>query len=477
MRRVLVLGGGPAGLAAACSALEAGAEVVLVDEAERLGGQFWRHREGLTDARLQHGWREFTRLRNELAKDVASGRAEVLSGAAVWRVEADERVRLRLLRGPTDAPARASRVIEGDALVLATGAYDRALPVPGWTLPGVTTAGAAQALAKRDGVTVGRRTVVAGAGPFLLPVAQSLLLAGSAVPEVLEASALPRIASGWSARPWELLGSPGKALELGGYAAALTRGRVRYRPGHGVVRVHGDTRVEGVTTARLDADWQPVPGTEREIDCDAVALGHGFTPRLEAALQAGALVRGGFVVVDADQRTSRDGVFAAGEITGIGGSDLARAEGELAGCAAAGAPEERLATARRRVRRLSGFVRRIERAHGIRPGWQSWIESSTIICRCESVSAGDIRALAGESERARRLATRAGLGACQGRTCGEAVAALIDAGGGRPDAAPGRRTLLAPLRFGELADAGSQSAPSAVASPAEDGVAPHTDTV
>lgn len=450
-RHVIILGAGPAGLAAASGALAEGARVTLLDEGDRLGGQYWRHHERLTDPRLQHGWPAFLALRATIAAACEAGRATVLQRAAVWRIDGAAR-RVHALLGTADAPGRRRVELTGDAIVLATGAHDRALPLPGWTLPGVTTAGAAQALAKRDGVVVGRRTLVAGAGPFLLPVAQSIAIVGGEVVGVLEASRVSTLAAGWSARPWELLGAATKAGELVEYAASLACHRTPYRTGHGVVRILGEHRVEAAVTARLDADWRPIPGTEREIACDAVALGHGFMPRIDAALQAGCAVTASapgsprFVVVDDLQRTSVEGVLAAGEITGIGGADAALAEGELAGRAAAGAARGALAAAVRRRATTDAFARRLERAHGMRDGWRSWLEDDTLVCRCESVDAGTIARAAGSASRAMRLATRAGLGACQGRTCGAAVEALCGERLGLD-----RRPLLAPMRLSELA--------------------------
>ncbi|RWR24771.1 FAD-dependent oxidoreductase [Agrococcus lahaulensis] len=452
-RHVLILGAGPAGLAAARGALEEGARVTLVDEGERLGGQFWRHHEQLTDPRLQHGWSRFVELRGVIAGAIESGSASLLQRAAVWRVDAAS-MRVHALVGMADAPGRRRVEVVADAIVLATGAHDRALPIPGWTLPGVTAAGAAQSLAKRDGVTVGKRTLVAGAGPFLLPVAESIALAGGEVVEVLEASRVRALVRGWGARPWELVSATGKLGELSGYAASLLRGRTPYRTGHGVVRILGGRRVEAAVVARLDHDWRPLPGTEREVECDAVALGHGFVPRIDAALQAGCAVGEAppgeprFVLVDSLQRTSADGIFAAGEITGIGGADAALVEGEIAGRAAAGGRSRSLDRAIRRRRRTDAFARRLEDAHGIRDGWRTWLEDDTLICRCESVDTATIVRAAGTASRAMRLATRAGLGACQGRTCGLSVEAICGERLGL-DARP----VLAPMRIGELAAA------------------------
>ncbi|WP_438855735.1 FAD/NAD(P)-dependent oxidoreductase [Agromyces sp. M3QZ16-3] len=452
MRHVAILGGGPAGLAAAQGALAAGARVSLLDEGDRLGGQFWRHHERLTDPRLQHGWHRFERLRGALA----AGEAQVLVGTSVWSAEASaDGIRLRAVVGDADGDRRTPLAIDADAIVVATGAHDLALPVPGWTLPGVTTAGAAQALAKRDGVAVGRRTIVSGSGPFLLPVAQSLALVGSQVVGVHEASRVPALADGWLTRAWEL---SGKAGEFAGYVGALVRRRIPYRTGSAVVRVVGRDRVEGAVVARLDADWRPIPGTEREVACDAVALGHGFTPRLEAAIALGCALEGDrsgrIVAVDPAQRTSVAHVFAAGEVTGVGGADAALAEGAVAGFVAAGGAldDPRIRGPLTARRRTGAFALRLERAHAIRPGWTSWLDDDTIVCRCEAVTRRAVVERADVPLRAMRLATRAGLGPCQGRTCGRAVEAIVaESGGAAASVGFDRRPVLAPVRIGELA--------------------------
>lgn len=440
--RIIVIGAGPAGLAAAAAASSAGADVVIVDEAERVGGQFWRHHPDYTDAQLQHQLGRFGTLCDAL------GAVRVLSSTSVWRVEPGGPLRVHTLTGPADADARTGETLEADAVVIATGAHDRVLPVPGWTLPGVTSAGAAQALAKRDALTLGSRTVVAGAGPFLLPVAQSIALLDGQVVEVVEAASLRTIIRGWGARAWELTAAAGKASELGSYAASLVRHRTPYRLGSAVTRIHGTDAVEAVTVQRIDPQWRPIPGTERTVECDSVALGHGFTPRLEAAIQFGCdITAERFVRVDAEQLTSIPGVYAAGEITGIGGADAALAEGEIAGLAAAGVAlaDQRLRRPLAARRRMRAFAARLD-VHGIRPGWTGWLQDDTLICRCESVRKTTIDEYAGVSSRGMRLATRAGLGACQGRTCGRSVDDILGAASGID-----HRPVLSSVRIGELA--------------------------
>ena len=344
-------------------------------------------------------------------------------------------------------------------MVLATGAHDRALPVPGWTLPGVVTAGAAQAMAKGERIAIGERVVIAGAGPFLLPVTESLRLAGSTVVGVYEAAGFRRLARHWLASPWELRSATSKMAELTGYVGAHLRGRIPYRPGWGVVAINGTDRVESATVARLDDQWRPRVGTERTVQCDAVCLGHGFTPRLELAIAAGCgLSRDRFVTVDDGQRTSVPSVFAAGEITGIGGVDLALAEGEIAGwLAAGGALTDGQLTAAVRARAVfTRFARRIADAHRIGSGWTDWLEPSTVVCRCEEVDYGTLLAVRRDTEsvglRSLKLTTRAGLGLCQGRICGRSVESILatDGAGFADGASTDRRPIAAPIRLGEL---------------------------
>ena len=456
-REVVVVGAGPAGLAAAEKALLAGASVTLVDSSDQPGGQYHRMLPEAYAARnpqvLHHGWGAFSRRRGFVLQHP---RCRWWERTSVWALENldDGPPVVHVLRGGVDGEGRTRHGLEPDALVLAPGAFDRVLPFPGWDLPGVYTAGAAQALAKGERIVVGDRVVVAGTGPFLLPVAASLLESGSHVVEVLEANRPSTVARGWSGRPWELLPQSGKALELLEYAVGQLRHHTPYRMGRAVVEARGDGRVEEVVTARLRSDWSPVPGTERTIAVDAVCVGHGFTPQLELFVSAGCAVRGGFVAVDDDQRTSAAGVFAAGEVTGIAGAPAAQAEGAVAGWVAAGGDPAAIRGERRRRDQGRAFARRLARAHPIGAAWPDWLQSNTVVCRCEETSYGDLcRAMAQPAEsgaRAVRLGTRAGLGPCQARVCGSSVADIAARQGGEPVSAQAR-PIAQPIRLGELA--------------------------
>ncbi|MBT2452008.1 FAD-dependent oxidoreductase [Streptomyces sp. ISL-43] len=452
-----VVGAGPAGLAAAVTAAGLGLRVALLDAGDRPGGQYYRHpAPGLGAARpeaLHHGWDAFASREAALRAHEAAGRITYLPFHHVWTVVPDGAADpaapewiLHAVAGPEEGHAS----LRARAVLLATGAYERQLPFPGWTLPGVVGAGGAQAMLKSGLVLPGKRVVVAGSGPLLLAVAGSLAAAGARVPAVVEAAAY----TGYAAHTPVLLRNPAKLAEAATYGSALLRHGIRFLTRHAVTEAHGSDRVEAVTVARLDRDWRPVTGTARRIPCDAVAVGHGLVPQLELATGLGCATASGpdgavALELDPDGRTSVPGIWSAGETGGIGGAQLALAEGEIAAHAVAGRPvPPRLARTRTRLR---AFGAAMGAAHRPGPGWTGWLREDTDVCRCEEVPAGRIREavedLGARDARTVKLLTRAGMGWCQGRMCGPAVAALTG-----QDPAPDRRPLSCPVPLGHLAE-------------------------
>jgi thioredoxin reductase len=463
-----VLGAGPAGLAAAVTAADAGCRVTVLDLGERIGGQYWRHPAAGFEAGphgLHHGRKTFARLAARFTAHVRADRIDHRPGHGVWRIDRDRGFLVRATaseRDPTTVTVCAR------ATIVATGAYDRHVPFRGWTLPGVVAIGGAQSLLKGSLVTPGRRIVVAGTGPFLLSAADGLLRAGAEVPAIVEASRL----TGYLRAPQAVAAAPQKLREAAGYAVTLARHRVPYLTGHAVVEARGEDRVSAVRVSDLERDWTP-RGPERVIACDTLAVGFGFVPQLELLTQLECATRidctGMLVVeVDAEQRTSVAGVFAAGEPTGVGGADLAVAEGTLAGDAAAaglgrrGALDDRSRTVlRRRRSRLRAFAELLAVAHPVRDGWRAWTDGTTQVCRCEEVTVDEIGAAVGlgaRDARAVKLLARPGMGWCQGRVCGPAVASLSAALNGRGPRADdlrglAERPLAQPVALGALADA------------------------
>lgn len=472
---VAVVGAGPAGLSAAVVAAEHGLQVVLIDAGHQTGGQYWRHPDerhrdsfAAPESTGHHHWRHYTDLRDRLAAAVASGRLRHLAGRQVWRTDGyGDRVALRTsaVTG-ADALPRAERTTWARRLVIATGAYDRQLPVPGWTLPGVMAAGGVQAMLKANQVRAGRRAVVAGTGPFLLSVAAGLAEAGVEVVEVVDANALTR----WAATPLRALQEPGKLWEGVGYAGTFLRHRVPFRTRTVISAVRGSGRVSEVELSRVDGEGRIRPGSSRTVAADLVAFGWGFTPQLELAVGLGLRTRidvdGSLVIdVDDDLRASDPLVFAAGEVTGIGGAIASCAEGELAGSAVArdlGAPTDArtMARHRRRLQRGRRFAIGMHRASPVPAAWDQWLTPETHICRCEEVTAAEVTdavdGLRADDARDVRVTARPGMGLCQGRVCGFALSKLVATGtGGDVDAAAleslTNRQVGVPVSLGDLA--------------------------
>ena len=470
---VAVVGAGPAGLAAAVAAQQLGAQVVLLDGEARPGGQYWRH--GPTGIGPHHHARQAWQ---ELSQAFAQAQARGLIHLArhrVWRADrldgarphglAAARFRLLATRPVGHLPDGDEVAVEvmAGAVVLATGAHDRVRPFPGWDLPGVLTAGGAQALLKEHDVLAGRRVVVAGSGPFLLSLAAGLVEAGSEVVAVYEAAD----AAGWLRRWRAAVAVPGLVAEGVRYAGVLSRRRVPVRPRHVVLAARGRDRIEAVEVARVDGAGRVVPDSARWQPCDALAVGWGFVPRLELAQQLGCPVgastaigaaAGPAVPADVQGRTAVAGVFVAGEVGGVGGAALARLTGQLAGATAAGgvlgvpvAPDgEALA----RLRRLATFAAAMHQAHPVPVTWLHGLDDDTPLCRCEEVPAGLVREAVQElgagDPRTAKLLTRCGMGWCQGRICGESLAALVAGAEGLPADAD-HRPITTPVRLATLA--------------------------
>ncbi|WP_433454338.1 FAD-dependent oxidoreductase [Streptomyces sp. CA-142005] len=449
-----VVGAGPAGLAGALAAAARGVRVTLVDAAEQAGGQFYRQPARALGARrpeaLHHQWRTWQRLRDGIDRHIDTGHITHLTDHHVWCVQRESgSFTVHALRGPAQEEGVSVRA---DSVLLATGGYERVLPFPGWTLPGVVTAGGAQAMLKGGLALPGRTVVVAGTGPLLLPVATGLAAAGARVAALVESAAPGAVLR----RTPALAAEPGKLAEGAWYAARLLRHKVHTLPRHTVLEAHGTDRLEAVTVAALERDGRIRPGGARRIPCDALAVGHGMLPHTDLAETLGCTLTGTDVRVDDEQRTDVPGVWAAGETTGIGGAALALAEGHIAGRSIAArlrgtAPDPRSWAAAARARaRQRAFFAALETVYAPPAGWADRITDDTVVCRCEEVTAGQVRTAAGAlgagDLRTAKLLTRAGMGWCQGRMCAPAVAGLT----GCPLAA-GRRPFARPVPLGVLA--------------------------
>ncbi|HWC99934.1 MAG TPA: FAD/NAD(P)-binding oxidoreductase [Candidatus Sulfopaludibacter sp.] len=382
---VVVVGAGPAGLAAACRAAESGASVALIDDNPVAGGQIWRGGAGPAAPWI---------------RKIEQHRVEWIAGARVFAVPETGRMALEHFEG--------NREIGYARLVLATGARERFLPFPGWTLPNVAGAGGLQALAKSGLAIGGKQVVIAGSGPLLLAVAKFMREHGARVvliAEQADQASLVRFGMGLARYPAKLA----QAVQL---RAGLWG--IPYLTSCWPVAASGTGKLESVTLRRGAKTWT--------VACDYLACGFGLIPNLELAALLGCRMSETGVAVNEYQETSVAGVYTAGETTGIGGLDLALAEGEIAGFAAAGKPDP----ARRRFVARAGYRRfaaGLERAFALRQELKELARPETIVCRCEDVPLARVRGCA--SWREAKLHARCGMGPCQGRVCGGAVEFLL----------------------------------------------------
>jgi D-hydroxyproline dehydrogenase subunit alpha len=383
---VLVVGGGPAGMAAAARAAESGVPVGIVDDNASLGGQIWRGES-----------------QDHQSKD-----------AARWtdRVQASEVTMLCGVR-IFDQPEPGILLAEGvnelfelsyEHLVLATGARERFLPFPGWTLPNVMGAGGLQAMVKCGLPVRGKRVVVAGSGPLLLAVAAYFRRHGAEIPMICEQASwasLARFGVSLLARPEKLTQALQLRKELSG---------IPFAANSWPLAAYGRQTLESVAILR--------GGKTETIPCDYLACGFHLVPNIELPILLGCQVQAGCVQVDDFQETTVSGVYCAGEPTGIGGVQLSLVEGQIAGFAAAGRTKEakQLFGERKKAR---SFAHLLERTFRLRGGLRGLPSPETLVCRCEDISYSCLRRHA--SWREAKLYTRCGMGPCQGRVCGPAT--------------------------------------------------------
>jgi NADPH-dependent 2,4-dienoyl-CoA reductase/sulfur reductase-like enzyme len=444
MRRIVIVGAGPAGMAAAAILAQHGERPILVDEAERPGGQVWRKPTAPV----------VPNLKRMLGRAAASEhqRGHGAFAAIADRVVHRPRTLAWNVQGGEVFVAEGPRVtaLPHDALLLATGATDRVLPVPGWTLPGVFSLGGAQTLLKDQGAAIGRRVVFAGASPLLYLAALQYRAMGVQVVAVLDTT---RFAEKLRAVP-AMAGGLGLLARGLGWMARLRGARVPIHHGATALSVQGADWVEGI--AFRDRD-----GQARRIDCDAVALGFGLRAETQLADLAGAGMRFDPVFrqwlpeTDAAGRAA-PGLYVAGDGGAIGGAAAAELSGQLAAWAIIAdgggkVPDGEMQSLGRRLARLRGVQRGLARAFAWPTHWLDETPEDTLLCRCEGVTLGALRAAVAlplgprEMNRAKAL-TRCGMGRCQGRFCGLAMAEAMAQATGQEIEQVGRLRCQAPVK-------------------------------
>jgi NADPH-dependent 2,4-dienoyl-CoA reductase/sulfur reductase-like enzyme len=382
---IVVVGAGPAGIAAAVSAAQSAEPVKLLDDNPAVGGQIWR-----ADPHASH-WIE----------KLLQSNIEFIPGARVVSAAPAQQTLL------VDKAGKAEH-LSYTKLILATGARELFLPFAGWTLPNVMGVGGLQALVKFGLSVQGKRVIVAGSGPLLLAVAAYLRKHGAVVPLIAEQAspkALLSFTLSLALHPAKLW----RAASLNPFSAGI-----RYLTGCWLESAQGSGKVETVRLRRDKSTW--------DEPCDYVANAYGFVANTELAALLGCAVEYAGVIVNQFQQTSVANIYCAGETAGIGGVDTAQLEGQIAGFSATGQIQE-AAKLLGPLRKAKSFAALLNKTFAPRPELRSLAQPETIVCRCEDVTLARLRHA--DSWRSAKLHERCGMGPCQGRICGPAVRFIL----------------------------------------------------
>ncbi|MGV6872928.1 FAD-dependent oxidoreductase [Pseudochelatococcus sp. B33] len=457
---VVIIGAGPAGLSCASELVSGGREVVLIDDNPIPGGQYFRqlpHTYRISPgARLLRDKARF----DELARVLTRPGVRHLPSTTVWGAPGNRTVSYA-------GPAASGR-IEASAIVIATGAQEKSLPFPGWTLPGVISAGGCLNLAKAHGLVPTGRVVVAGNGPLVLVAAATMIAAGANVVRVAEAQRDIRLATAALAG---LTAAPGILRTGIGYRARILAAGAGFRSGWMIAAARGESRLEAVGIAPVGTDGRPRLAKLEWIEAETLVMGYGLLPGIDAARLFGCRIEhdpalNGFVPWrDNTLCTSEEALYAVGDAAGIGGVEVALLEGRIAAHSIMrmNAPARLVA----RYRHLDRYRRKLNLAYQMSTPLVAATDD-TIICRCEELTLARLLADPGcdrGSLNAVKTSSRLGMGRCQGRCCLHAASSLLGLGTVDNASHPRTRPPLRPIPLGLLAadrDAGPAFEPDEI---------------
>lgn len=454
---VVIVGSGIGGLSAARHLAGRGFDILMIDECSLSGGQLLRKTEKLIAAKFDP---DTTKKKGFSLIQLVENSDQHIDKIAQAQV-------LGIFEGKTlfvhtGGSRDSAQIVEISAefIILATGARERYLPFKGWTLPGVMSLGAAQILIKSHGILPAQKTLVAGSSPLMMVLASELLKNGGAIPAMLNENPfsknlkfLPLVRHHWP-----------KLFEGAVYTAQLMRNRVFTVNRTRVLEARGKKQFETLVAARTTADGDVIVGTEQEYCAGALAIGYGFVPNIELAVQAGCATEylqagGGWIVtVDKNLETSLDSVYAVGEITGIAGGKKSVAQGEIAAISILKKMRKlpQSADNSRSMKQLyARNQQQMEYAAFLNNLCQvpltayQQIPDDTLICRCENISMEEIKkaiSLGFTTSGGIKKATRCGMGMCQGRICGAVITDIIMALTQKKPEEIGSSRLRAPVK-------------------------------
>ena len=441
----VIVGAGPAGIRAAQTLLAHGVKPVVIDEAAKAGGQIYRRQpDGFARAAKDlYGFEAGRATALHHSFDGLQAQIDYRPDTLVWNAQG---YTLDLLH----TPSRTADTVRWRDVVVATGATDRVLPIPGWTLPGVYTLGGAQVALKYQGCAIGDAVVFAGTGPLLYLVAYQYAKAGGQVRAVLDTAAATQR---YKAAP-AMLAQPAVTAKGVYYLGWLMFNDVPVHHGVRLLRAEGDARVQAIV-------WQDAQGAEQRTACSALGLGYALRPETQLADLLGCdfefadLHRCYVPRTDADRRSSVPGVYLAGDGAGIMGADAAEVSGELAALAllqdrGIQIDGQRAARLREQLQKTEQFRQSLEVAFPFPDDWAARAPDELVVCRCENITAGELRSTAaananGDINRIKALC-RVGMGRCQGRMCGVAATEILADALQVPVAQIGRIRGQAPIK-------------------------------
>jgi len=428
---VVIVGMGPAGMAAAVEMAELGIQAAVLDENPKEGGQVYRQPSddfivtdtGFLGPKYKTGQKiigAFNSIQDKLTVFHDTNIWGFFDGTTLSLVEKGE-----------------IKLMTYDKLLLTEGAMERSIPFPGWTLPGIMTLGGLQRMVVHERLLPGKRFLLAGCSPLLMPVAASLLDVGAeivALCDTVTSKAQMKLIP-------QLMRQKSLAREAAAYFFPVLRRSIpTFRP-YAVSAASGENRVQEVVISKLDKNWTPIHGSEIKFEVDAVGLSYGFLPSARLARLCGcahvfdSIQNYWKPSTDAVMRTNVPHIYVAGDSAGIGGADLAQVEGRIAANHIAAELDKlsdrdlktRLNSLHKIRNRIKGYTSALNKIFSLKPGLYSLVNEKTIVCRCEHVTAEEV--LSGIELGYRNIneikRTRVGMGLCQGRTCESVIAQLM----------------------------------------------------
>lgn len=442
---LLIIGAGPAGMAAAEVAHGMGIDVTVVDEQAARGGQFLRQPPAsfkLTDwlSGKTYSHAKTLLARSEELTDVKWLLRATVAGIFPVNNAQPDQARFRIVIDTQDG----TQEWRARSVLIAGGCYDLPVTFPGWTTPGVMAAGGIQAFIKSQQLVPGQRFVLAGSHPLQLVIADQIIQAGGEVAAVLFAQSQSRALS-LIRQPLTLWRHASKFIQMASILSRLRKAGVPVRFNQAVVQANGAEQLQSVSVAPVSSQGEILKGASQEIECDRLGICYSFLSSAELVRQVNAHCRwnarrGGWIAQhDHWMRSSIPGIYVAGETTGVAGSDTAMVEGKLAalGCALdlgqlqLASAEQQALSMRRDLRRLNVFAELLSQLSW--PGdsfFDQLISDTSIVCKCEELSAGELRQMLQHNPEistasSAKLLSRAGMGLCQGRYCHHAVTRVL----------------------------------------------------